>query len=568
MYISIVFLPFLAAILSGFFGRALGAKGVFIINITCLAITTLLSFVAFYEVVLCNSPVTVELLSWVSSEQFSVTWSFYFDELTVTMLLPVTVVSILVHIYSVGYMQDDPHTQRFFSYISLFTGLMLMLVTANNFLVLFIGWEGVGICSYLLVHFWYTRVAAVKSGMNAMFTNRIGDYFLTIGFFALFFTFGTLDFATVFSLAPYINTNVITFIAVLLLLGASAKSAQLGLHGWLPYAMEGPTPVSSLIHASTMVDKNYLNKNKKRETGNNINPWFITGYSDGDSSFSIRIISSSSSKLGFYASIVYSLGAEANPENKKLLDLIKNYFDQKGSISKCKNMYYYEVSSVKDLKIIRNHFEKYELQSTKRIHFQLWCQVMDMIINKEHLTKEGLLRILSIKSVFPKGLTNKMKKMYPNINLYNKPVFKSNMNTLNPYWIAGFVQADGSFGLNYIKGEKRPLGYTCLPQFRLSQDERDLILLKRIIKTLKCGGLVKPGIDRTVYGVNVAKTKDLLNIIIPFFNEYSLYGAKLLDYKDFWKGMDIIKNKGHLNKEGLTNLKILAYQMNTFRKFE
>jgi NADH-ubiquinone oxidoreductase chain 5 len=253
MYINIIFLPFLAAILSGFFGRALGVKGVHIINISCLILTTILSFIAYYEVVLCNSPVTVELFSWLSLEHLKVSWSFYFDELTVSMLIPVLIVSVLVHIYSVGYMGEDPHQQRFFSYISLFTGLMLILVTGSNFLVMFLGWEGVGVCSYLLVHFWYTRVAAVKSAMNAMFTNRVGDYFLTIGFFVIFFTFGTLDYATVFSLAPYINTNVITFIAILLLLGAAAKSAQLGLHIWLPFAMEGPTPVSALIHAATMV---------------------------------------------------------------------------------------------------------------------------------------------------------------------------------------------------------------------------------------------------------------------------------------------------------------------------
>ena len=253
MYISIVFLPFLAAILSGFFGRALGIKGVYFINITCLLMTTLLSFIAFYEVVICNSPASVELFSWISSEHLKVTWSFYFDELTVSMLIPVLIVSVLVHLYSVGYMGEDPHPQRFFSYISLFTGLMLILVTGNNFLVMFVGWEGVGVCSYLLVHFWYTRIAAVKSAMNAMFTNRIGDFFLTIGFFAIFFTFGTLDYATVFSLAPYININVITFIVILILLGAAAKSAQLGLHIWLPFAMEGPTPVSALIHAATMV---------------------------------------------------------------------------------------------------------------------------------------------------------------------------------------------------------------------------------------------------------------------------------------------------------------------------
>ena len=213
MYISIVFLPFLAAILSGLFGRGLGVKGVYIINITCLIITTLLSFFIFYEVVICNSPVSVELFSWIKSEHLNIGWSFYFDELTVSMLIPVLIVSVLVHLYSIGYMGEDPHQQRFFSYIALFTGLMLILVTGNNFLVMFIGWEGVGICSYLLVHFWYTRIAAVKSAMNAMFTNRVGDFFLTIGFFAIFFTFGTLDYGIIFSLAPYINTNVITFIS-------------------------------------------------------------------------------------------------------------------------------------------------------------------------------------------------------------------------------------------------------------------------------------------------------------------------------------------------------------------
>jgi NADH-ubiquinone oxidoreductase chain 5 len=253
MYFSIIFLPFLAAILSGLFGRVLGVKGVWIINVSCLTLTTLLSFFAFYEVVLCNSPVSLELFPWISLEHLNIGWSFYFDELTVSMLIPVLIVSVLVHLYSVGYMGEDPHQQRFFSYISLFTGLMLILVTGNNFLVMFLGWEGVGICSYLLVHFWYTRVAAVKSSMNAMFTNRVGDFFLTIGFFALFFTFGTLDYATIFSLAPYINMNVITFIIILLLLGAAAKSAQIGLHIWLPMAMEGPTPVSALIHAATMV---------------------------------------------------------------------------------------------------------------------------------------------------------------------------------------------------------------------------------------------------------------------------------------------------------------------------
>lgn len=142
MYLNIVFLPFLAAILSGLFGRILGVKGVYVINITCLLITTILSFIAFYEVVICNSPISIELFSWIKSEHLNITWSFYFDELTVSMLIPVLIVSVLVHLYSVGYMSEDPHQQRFFSYISLFTGLMLILVTGNNFLVMFVGFLG------------------------------------------------------------------------------------------------------------------------------------------------------------------------------------------------------------------------------------------------------------------------------------------------------------------------------------------------------------------------------------------------------------------------------------------
>jgi len=169
------------------------------------------------------------------------------------MLIPVLIVSSLVHIYSIGYMSEDPHPQRFFSYLSLFTFMMVILVTANNFLLMFVGWEGVGVCSYLLVCFWFTRIAANQSSLSAFLTNRVGDCFLTVGMFAIFLAFGNLDYATVFSLAPYMNENVVTIVGICLLIGAMAKSSQIGLHVWLPMAMEGPTPVSALIHAATMV---------------------------------------------------------------------------------------------------------------------------------------------------------------------------------------------------------------------------------------------------------------------------------------------------------------------------
>ena len=253
MYLAIIVLPLLGSIVSGFFGRKVGVKGAQFITSTCIAITTCIAMLIFYEVGLNGIAVSVVTFRWIDSESLNVLWGFNFDSLTVSMLIPVLVVSLLVHIYSIGYMSHDPHNQRFFSYLSLFTFMMIILITANNFLLMFVGWEGVGVCSYLLVSFWFTRIAANQSSMSAFLTNRVGDCFLTLGMFAMLLAFGNLDYSTVFSLAPFISEDTVTLIGVCLLIGAMAKSSQLGLHVWLPLAMEGPTPVSALIHAATMV---------------------------------------------------------------------------------------------------------------------------------------------------------------------------------------------------------------------------------------------------------------------------------------------------------------------------
>nr|QXQ00365.1 NADH dehydrogenase subunit 5 [Tuber umbilicatum] len=253
MYLAIITLPLLGSIASGLFGRKIGVTGAQLITSSLVILTTLLAIAAYFEAGFNSIPVSIQLFTWIDSESLNVFWGFHFDSLTVSMLLPILIVSCLVHIYSIGYMSHDPHNQRFFSYLSLFTWFMIILVTSENLLLMFVGWEGVGICSYLLVNFWYTRIAANQSSISALLTNRVGDCFLTIGMFGILWSFGNIDYATVFSLAPFISENIITIIGICLLIGAMAKSSQFGLHVWLPLAMEGPTPVSALIHAATMV---------------------------------------------------------------------------------------------------------------------------------------------------------------------------------------------------------------------------------------------------------------------------------------------------------------------------
>jgi NADH-ubiquinone oxidoreductase chain 5 len=263
MYIPLVFLSLIGFIITGLFGRHIGSKGAAIITTSCLIISFFLSLFAFYEVGLMGSPVYIRLATWVSSEVLLINWGFLFDSLTVVMCIVVTFVSSLVHLYSIEYMSHDPHLPRFMSYLSLFTFFMLILVTADNFIQMFLGWEGVGLASYLLINFWFTRVQANKAAIKAMIINRIGDFCLIIAILTMFVNFKSVDYASVAALVPFFKTqtvnflnmdfNILSLICIFLFFGAVGKSAQLGLHTWLPDAMEGPTPVSALIHAATMV---------------------------------------------------------------------------------------------------------------------------------------------------------------------------------------------------------------------------------------------------------------------------------------------------------------------------
>ena len=263
MYQAILFLPLLGAIFAGFFGRLVGARSSEVVTTTLVLITALLSWLAFYQVALQGQEERIELMRWIDSGDLKSVWSLRIDTLTAVMLVVVTTVSGLVHLYSIGYMEEDPHRPRFFAYLSLFTFAMLALVTADDFLQLFFGWEGVGLMSYLLIGFWYHKPSANAAAIKAFIVNRVGDFGFALGIFAVFTLFDSVQYDTVFASAPDqvgktmeflgFQIDALTLICLLLFMGAMGKSAQFLLHTWLPDAMEGPTPVSALIHAATMV---------------------------------------------------------------------------------------------------------------------------------------------------------------------------------------------------------------------------------------------------------------------------------------------------------------------------
>ena len=259
----ILFLPLVAAIISGFSGRIIGDKGSQIITSLFVSISAILSIIVLFNVVTNGYSENLIIATWINSGSLNVNWSINIDPLSAVMLVVVTLVSALVHIYSIGYMSHDPHKSRFMSYLSLFTFAMLTLVTSDNFIQLFFGWEGVGLCSYFLIGFWYKKESANAAAIKAFVVNRVGDFGFALGIFLIFYLFGTVNYDEVFQQIPNITeknlvflgvgVNAVDLICLLLFIGAMGKSAQFFLHTWLPDAMEGPTPVSALIHAATMV---------------------------------------------------------------------------------------------------------------------------------------------------------------------------------------------------------------------------------------------------------------------------------------------------------------------------
>lgn len=263
MLFIVLWLPLLGFLAGSLAGRFLGGKGAAFFTTINIFLTFVIAFNLFLHQIINNTIYTLSIAPWITLENLNIFWEMQLDSVNIVLMCVVTFISTIVHFYSTEYMQHDPHLPRFMAYLSLFTFFMLILITGSNFIQMFVGWEGVGLASYLLINFWFTRIQANKAAIKAMLFNRIADLMMLIAFFIILITFETVDYTIIFLMADNLNNatfffagtefNAINLICIFLFLGAMGKSAQIGFHNWLPDAMEGPTPVSALIHAATMV---------------------------------------------------------------------------------------------------------------------------------------------------------------------------------------------------------------------------------------------------------------------------------------------------------------------------
>jgi len=541
MYLSIVILPLLGSIVSGFFGRKAGVSGAQLITCLCVITTTILAIIAFFEIGFNDIVVSTNFIKWIDSEWFNILWRFQFDSLTVSMLLPVLIISSLVHIYSIGYMNGDPHNQRFFSYLSLFTFMMIILVTANNYLLMFVGWEGVGVCSYLLVSFWFTRIAANKSSMSAFLTNRVGDCLLTVGLFIILWSLGNLDYNVIFTLTPFFNVNIITIMGICLLIGAMAKSSQVGLHVWLPMAMEGllkrallklhymrEHPVLNSWSSVYLIDfgkiqeegqfaGNFINYEGSSETTReaiNINDkfkWWFIGFSEGDGSFIVN-------ENGYLEFKITQSSVDA-----QILFYIKKELGF-GSVSvqdKINKTHHYRVRDKKNIYKLILIFNGNIITKYKLNQFNLWVNAF----NKRYKTN-----ILCIK-------------------------YKYEL-TLNNAWLSGFTDAEGCFtcstSVSKLTGQ-----YITTVRYIISQKD-DIEFSKDLAN--KINGYITH--VKSYNGYNTVVNFSKLNKILLYLKKYPLKTKKLLSYKKWLKVYSLVKNKQHLTPEGRIIIKNLSKLIN------
>ena len=539
MYLAIIILPILGSIVTGFFGRKIGVSGAQLITSTCVIITTILSMAAFLEVGLNNIPVSINLIRWIDSESLNVLWGFQFDSLTVSMLLPVLIVSSLVHVYSIGYMSHDPwgcvRGKHIYGDKLSNSGDLLKFKIPSYSRKAISGWTN-----------YSGKVTSLKMSENEM--DYRGSKLII------------LDNMVVKEQRIDGNWSVKSNLMGLrcILMGFERNgSIKSGLNLWR---------FTKSLNSQIKIPSKQIGL-RKYSTYNStvIKPWVLSGLIDGEGSFTIIICKNNMCKLGWRVELKFQIGLHAKDLN--LLYLLQQYLDGIGSLhlAEKRKIINYSIDSIKDLNKLFIHFNKYPLLTQKAADLWLFNQAAKLVYNKEHLTFEGLKKIVNIKASMNLGLSEMLKSEFTGYIPVERPVLNYDNVILDPDWISGFVSAEGNFDVR-MPSTNSKLGYRVQLRFRITQHSRDFKLMEIIIKYLGLGKIYKYS-GKSAVSLTIYDFTDITNIILPFFEKNPIIGIKFYDYLDWCKIHSLMINRSHLTLEDLYSIKEIKSGMNKGRSF-
>lgn len=536
MYLAIIILPLLGSIASGFFGRKIGVSGAQIITCTAVVTTTILAIVAFFEVGLNNIPVSIEVFRWIDSESLNVSWGFHFDSLTVSMLIPVLIVSSLVHIYSIGYMSHDPRGRvrgkRVYGGKLSNSGELLKLKVPSYSWKTICGWSNYsGMVTILKMS---ENKMDNRGSKSAILKNIVvkeqrvdGSWFIKPRLMNLRCT-----------LKGFERNRVIK-------LGFNMQQ------GWNPY-VKNPSKQFDLKQNSTYCSTI-------------VNPGVWSGLIDGEGSFSIIVDRNKVRKLGWRVQLKFQIGLHTKDLN--LLCLLQQHLGGIGSIHLARNrdIVNYSIDSIKDLNNLIFHLENYPLLTQKAADYFLFKKAVELVNDKAHIAAEGIKKIVNIKASMNLGLSDTLKSEFAGYTPAERPVINYDNVILNPHWISGFISAEGNFDVR-IPSTNSKLGYRVQLRFRISQHSRDFILMQKIVEYLGSGKIYKYA-GKSAVSLSMVDFKDITNILVPFLNENPVIGIKLYDYIDWCKIHSLMLNRSHLTVEGINSIRKIKSGMNTGRNF-
>lgn len=551
MYLAIIILPLLGSIASGFFGRKTGVSGSQIITCTAVVVSTILAVLIFFEVGLNNIPVLIQVFRWIDSETLNVSWEFYFDSLTVSMLLPVLIISCLVHIYSIGYMSHDPRGRvrgiRVYGDKLPNSGELLKLKKAFTKRDLFIFLLKLLIPSYSwkAISGWTNHSGKV---INQKMTEKEMDYRGSKSDRYISVKEQRVDGNL------FINYNLINIRCILKGFERNrGVKLSFNMHqGWSSY-VKNPSKQFDL---------------KKYSTYNStiINPGFWSGLIDGEGSFSIIISKNKTRKLGWCAELKFQIGLHTKDLN--LLYLLQYHLGGIGSIhlNRSRDIANYSIDSIEDLNKLILYLEKYPLLTQKAADFLLFKQAVKLFNNKTHITVEGLNQLVNIKGSMNLGLSDILKSEFAHYTPIERPIINYDNLILNPHWISGFICAEGNFDVR-IPSTNSKLGYRVQLRFRISQHSREIRLMEKIVEYFGSGKIYKYG-GKSAISLTIVDFADITNIIIPFLDKNPIIGIKLYDYLDWSKIHNLMISRCHLTVEGINSIIKIKSGMNRSRNFE